>query len=163
MTYVPAVSRRRRVLVFTLVLSCIQVGAVLTPSAAETADATLAAIRAHYGDPCKRPEHNYLVEELGKPCVPVLSTSELSTLQSIYNSETTAQRLFLRFAYTPAVVRFEGKLVDAKEFLVLDANKSTYPSGSIPSEGITTSFSVLNEHGNWHFEAERDLVVPNPP
>ncbi len=52
-----------------------------------------------------------------------------------YDAAPSSERPYLRFAFSIRGMTFLGREVVAPEFLILDAEPSTYPSGFIEGQG----------------------------
>jgi hypothetical protein len=121
------------------------------------------AIHANYSDACNRPEHNYAVWELGKPCVPVLTAEELKKLERIYNAQPQDRQMYVRFAFDPAGGTFNGRFVVIQQFIVLDAYPATFPNGALAKESQSRSYFRVFGNDRVMYEPEENRSVPIPP
>ena len=129
-------------------------------AAAPTSDneSTASLSRLHFGSPCTRKEHVYLLEEIGKNCVPRVSRNNLRKLEALETAEPASERPFLRFG------NFQNR--GNRKLFLLDASPSTYPSGLLPDKkgAVPTfvTFRVVGEH-NLVYEPDENLLFPTPP
>ncbi len=128
-------------------------------------------VHVAYGDPCKRAQHNYLLSEIGKRCVPRLTSSQRDDILRRAARVEPSRRVYLRFAFAQVPRLLPAHWIDVAhqapprvtmvpQLVLVDANGMTTPSGQ-DSRG-SFNWQIVGTANQWYNPRDGTTSITPP-